>query len=411
MDLDKEEKSDVFAPFRLSGEVQDIETRCMEKDLQENRTIASSNGKNTPKEDVFAKFRLSDAVREDAKRQILASSDQKTEEQGSVSQNQPSKSSFDFFSRVVNARRRGRIKKECEKNNSDPEEEKAEEMEDAFDANPPLQQVSFGDDNDRMDGDAASPRDAKESATLKPSGATDLLGSQFWWESPANDIFSDFDLSAIVRDYEKLQRKVNYPPTKHVQDSADEGQERLKSRLDNFRYKNLKQWWLDNFPRCHGFIFRVLIPQWIILLMAMGLGFILAEFEIGDEYKRNDAVLAGRFTLEQFPRDEAIQFLFGLPTVCFNIYVAAKGRPANISEISDGTFRQQGLDEWFGSKFPPVSPGFSGNIEETIEEIENYMEVCEDTAAKVTTQLVAYMSLRGEDVFSNAALTFDWIRW
>lgn len=79
--------------------------------------------------------------------------------------------------------------------------------------------------------------------------------------------------------------------------------------------------------------------------------------------------------------------------------------------MPDDNLRQQSLDEWFGSDFPPVSPGFSGNIEEMIDEIESYMEACEVRAAEVTTRLVEYISDRAEIMYVDAALTFDWIRW
>ncbi len=227
------------------------------------------------------------------------------------------------------------------------------------------------------------------------------VGQSLYWKSPADDIFAEFDLSAIVRDYEKLQRKFKYPPRRVVPDNIDHEHDHFTEELKKLRYKNIKEWWLDNFPRCHRIIFRVLIPQLIAMAIAIGLGYLLAQFEIDEQYRWNYAASAKKKLQVGTP------FLFGLPMLCFNHYLTSKAQSYSNVTITNDTMMQQSLSQWFGIEFPPVSPAFADDIQETIEEMKSYMEVYEDTASKFTTRLVEYTSV----VIVNSALIFDWIRW
>jgi hypothetical protein len=410
----EERSSDGFAPFQRDDGVQDNNAKLMvEKERQENRHNIEMHSRNgEPKEDIYAQFRLSDAVQDMIQRK------QEKDEAGGKAENSKDNDKISRDNQTFWKRRLGmmpfgikfprqrqgrkRSKESFEKQSSGGKEEKEEE--ECEETLPVLAQVSTGSDKPEWE----STRIVRESTTeASPSRANDHLVSHFYWESPADDIFSDFDLKAIVRDYEKLQRKVKYPPKRVLPDSAYHENDSFAAQLKTMRYKNVKEWWLDHFPRCHGIIFRVLIPQCIVMLIAMGLGYILAKFEIDDEYRRNDAVSAKMFRLQQLPRDEGMQFLLRLPKVCFNIYLSLKTQPFDNFTIADDATLQYVLAEWFGGDLPSLSPDFGDDIQDSIEEIERFMELCGTVPSNLTTRLAEYNGVNSGD----SDLTFNWIRW
>ncbi|KAG7345566.1 ion channel [Nitzschia inconspicua] len=412
MVLNREVKPDVFAPFENIIYDKNDNTNLMieQKERQENR-VTVENGRTVPKEDIFAQFRLPVV---DAVEKGPPSTEGNTIDCENSGDNDTSQQNRDKKKTFLNRfRRHDGTRMGLETNDNYGDEKMEQENDKVFQHNPPVGTVSLDDDwkNDTDDGGGGAkvPKSTNEAAPAHPPGETDLLDSQSYWESPANDIFADFDLNAIVRDYEKLQRKVNYAPPKETHDNVEE--ENLKLQIEKMRYKNVKEWWLNNFPRCHGIIFRVLIPQCILLLIAMGLGYILAGFEVDDEYWRNDDVMARRFTMESFSREESVRLLLGLPTFCFNSYITAKGRSVeNLEIVNDTSLIQQSLGEKFESKLMTVSPAFSSNVDETLLEMETYMQACEDAAANVTTR-VLYDTIERADVMAESnTLTFDWIR-
>jgi hypothetical protein len=392
---DREGKSDVFAPFQLGGDVQDNEPTLLEEAIRVNAA---------PKGDIYAQFGLSDIVRENEQRLDEA---KKREEAGTVAA-------------AIGRDEANPIRKRAWKLVGLPKFAVKQKGEVAMDSKI-CKRANGGGAEASVTIDASVSAAAASAATAAGGGAgggadgdaansTDILGSHFYWHSPVDDIFADFNLSEIVRDYETLQRRVKYAPQR--EDYGDDGDNEEERYLKASRYSNAREWWLDNWPRCHGLIFRVLIPLWILTGIAMGLGFVLAELEEQAEYQRNDEVMQTRFRAEQFPLDEELRFLFGIPTSCLNVYLSRKGgsSPPN-TRGGDDDFPAATLGEWLGESFPPVSPDFSDNINETMEEVERYMEVCEEVATDVVTRLLNYTSASSEVGHLLPDLTFDWIRW
>jgi len=128
-------------------------------------------------------------------------------------------------------------------------------------------------------------------AAVAAASFTSDLDDRFNWISPhsSDSVFSDFDLDAIVKDYEKLQRRINFRPgtgggndynnnsggdnnnggadddaNKINNNAGDGGNNHSEHPMTNMginvRYRNMKKIWLSNFPRTHGLVFRVFLP-------------------------------------------------------------------------------------------------------------------------------------------------------
>jgi hypothetical protein len=297
---------DVFASFQL-GEVEDNENKLLEKEIQINK-----NRSKVPAKDIYKQFRLSDIVKENEQRQRQQqqakkkNEEQQEEDVTNISANNERNLIWKKIPKKL-----VKLKQKDESGNY--EVRKGVEV----------AEVSVKSDSSffAASGTAVAKDTVAAAANASATNPiTDVLGSQFYWESPADDVFVDFNLSEIVRDYEKLQRRVKYAPKKdEYDDDDDEEVNRENKYLKTSRYVSAKNWWLDNWPRCHGIIFRVFIPLWILTGMAIGLGYILARFEKDEEYQRNNEMMKSRFLMEQFPYDEALKFLFGLPTGAYPI--------------------------------------------------------------------------------------------
>lgn len=353
-----------------------------------------------------------------------------------------------------------------------------------------------GDNNDEYDDDYHLGR------------STDYDDGLTWKSTQTSDsIFADFDLDSIVKDYEKLQRNVNFKPGAHGSDTEATGTSSTKKGLvgnglvgedddeddgdgDNFfdqigklgigvRYHSAMIFWLDNFPRTHGIVARVLCPLMVLVSISIGLGIVLARIEIGGEIADNDAAMRNQYELIQYPYDETLQFLFNLPTVCFDYYVFTKDVPLsgetatnlinmtmaavatlleepgndvllldyfngtiplvqNGSTVTDGgemlddgnvtyeaiaaeamgydpvvytgatpTSLAANLSLWVGNKFPQVPPGFSDDPQETIHEIKDYLQVCEDAGSEL---IKGFIEITTAKIQSTSDMTFNWMR-
>jgi hypothetical protein len=378
-------KPDVFAPFQLCQSQEDSEPKLVEQERQqEDDGTSAGSQRDTPNGDIFARFKLSDILwqSEEAKRERKEADGNKDDMTSPKWRKPP------LLRRIL----KRHWNKPYEHSTSRPGKNEV---------------TNEKGDDDEAEADVGTEPRLKEG---KRQSANNLLGSSMYWESPGDDIFADFNLSAIVRDYETLQRKVKYAPTRDAPDDSDSDDEGNPIRSINVRYKNLKQWWLDTWPRTHGIIFRILIPFLVIQVIAIGIGHLLAAFEKEGEYDRNDEVIANRFIMEQFPKNESMQFLFGMPTVCFRFYIASKGAmDVNLTTPAD-PWLEQSLSDWVGTSFPAVSLGFSDDNEQTMMEIERFMEVCEEAVTKVTTRLLDYTTESAAVMYLYSSLTFDWIR-
>ena len=326
-----------------------------------------------------------------------------------------------------------------------------------------------------------------------------------WTSVHASDsIFNDFDLDSIVKDYEKLQRTVNFKPGTHGSateaaaygrnggandDDDEEDDDDGANFFDHIgvlgigvRYHHLELYWLDNFPRTHGLVARVMLPLFMIVCLSIGLGIGLAKMEIGGEIEANDEAMRSQYELIQYPYDETLQFLFNLPTVCFDYYVYKKEGASNVvfdeknqqprssndtrflqdSNLTDvidfldggnNTTNEDGakfmyaavaaeamgydpvvftststngygdgtttdmvntpqgvaanLSLWVGDKFPPVAPGFSQDPQDTVKEIKDYLQVCEDAGAEL---IKGFIDITTEKIQGTDGMSFNWMR-
>lgn len=248
-----------------------------------------------------------------------------------------------------------------------------------------------------------------------PQGAAPLTAGEelmdeiFRLDKPGYDVFADFDLDGIVRDYETTQRKVNYAPGKdkaHKDGETDETE--LYAAV--YRYRNLKQMWLDNFPRSHGIIFRILIPLWILVAISLLLGYILALYEQESEYQANDEVMVNRFLFQQLPYKETINFMSVLPTACFEFYTFLKRKETN-STIPPSLRELKNL---FGEDLPEITPlnnSADVDVEELADEIAAFMRACEDIGTDLVSQRINYTETKAAlEAATGTPLSFDWIR-
>ncbi len=225
--------------------------------------------------------------------------------------------------------------------------------------------------------------------------------SEYSWVSPhsADTIFNDFDIDAIAKDYERIHRKTHYAVAEDLDDIEEENKSPHVMGITK-RYRNIRTFWLENFPRTHGIIFRILLPLWLIIGITWFLGGELAKLEKGEEIASNNAIIRAQHSLTGFPTD-SLSFITDGPTACFNQYLDQK---LQRNRNNENKTILSGLD------LPVVSPVMNfSDPEATMDEINSYMQVCKDTANTALQHFIDYKQLELEAA-TQGSLTFSWIR-
>jgi len=225
--------------------------------------------------------------------------------------------------------------------------------------------------------------------------------SEYSWVSPhsADTIFNDFDIDAIVKDYERMHRKTNYATAVDLDDIEEENNNPHVMGISK-RYRNLRTLWLENFPRTHGIVFRIVLPLLLIIITTLFLGKELAKLEKGEEIANNNALIRAQHTLTGFPTDSLFSITDG-PTACFNQYLDQK---LQRNKTNENKTILSGLD------IPVVSPVMDfSDPETTMNEINSYMQTCKDTANTALQHFIDYKQLELEAA-TQGSLTFSWIR-
>jgi hypothetical protein len=239
------------------------------------------------------------------------------------------------------------------------------------------------------------------------SDGEELMDDIFRLDKPGYDVFADFDLDGIVRDYERMQRKINHAPVTENKGTAknDDNQE-LDHYAALYRYRSLKQMWLDNFPRLHGIIFRILAPLWILVAISLLLGHVLAGYEEESEYQANDGVMVNRFLFQQLPYRETIDFMLELPTTCFDSYLLLKKNNTNVTLPPE-------FEYLFGEDFldlPSFNNSANGDGDE-FDQIAEYMVACEALGLEIVSSRINFTDTKAAfAAATGTALSFDWIR-
>lgn len=225
--------------------------------------------------------------------------------------------------------------------------------------------------------------------------------SEYSWVSPhsADTIFNDFDIDAIAKDYERMRRKTNYAAAEDLDDIEEEDNNPHVMGITK-RYRNLRTFWLENFPRTHGIIFRIMVPLWLIIGATWFLGGELAKLEKGEEIASNNAIIRAQHNLTGFPT-ESLFFITDGPTACFNQYLDQK---LQWNRNNENKTLLSGLD------LPVVTPMMNfSDPESTMDELNSYMQVCKDTANTALQHFIDYKQLELEAA-TQGSLTFNWIR-
>jgi len=226
--------------------------------------------------------------------------------------------------------------------------------------------------------------------------------SDYRWISPhsADLIFNDFDIDAIVKDYERMHRKTNYAADNNLEDIEEEEDDDQNIIGITKRYRNIKTFWLENFPRTHGIVFRIFGPLLIIIGITWVLGGWLAQLEKGEEITSNNAIIRAQHNLTGFPT-ESLYFISDGPTACFNHYLEQK--QGSHKQSKNATILAE-------LNFPVVSPGMNNsNLETTMDEIKAYMKVCKDAASVALEKFIDYKRLE-LTAAAQGSMTFNWIR-
>lgn len=273
--------------------------------------------------------------------------------------------------------------------------------------------------------------------------SSSTLNSDYHWISPhsADTIFSGFDIDAIVKDYEKLHRRINFGTdmggknNSGLDDIEEEGNNEQSLGI-SVRYRNLLNLWLDNFPRTHCILFQIMLPLSVIVLLTMYLGNVLAKFEKPVEIADNDAIMRNSYDLNSYDlngnsHEETLRTMFELPTICFDYYLDKKnsnisniintdiisniGITTSANETGEETNSIIDLDsisllsKLAGQDFPNVSLGFDSDLDVTIDEIESYMKICKDAGTEILEKFIDFTAKELEAA-SQDTMTFNWIR-
>jgi len=247
--------------------------------------------------------------------------------------------------------------------------------------------------------------------------------ADYSWVSPhsADTIFCQFDIDAIIKEYEQLDRKINYGPNlnenKELDGIEEEGNEHMIGI--KVRYQNFLTWWMDNFPRTHFLLCFVLVPMFLIIGFTIGIGWKLAEYEYPQEVIKNDQIMQSRYYLDlsmNTSSAERLKSMYQLPTLCFDHYMAQKittDRPTNSTSngiISAETYGSMDIaksdNEFNLQDFSPVSPEFNSDINVTIGEIESYLNVCKSAAKGIIDKHINFE----RQLDDTSSMTFNWMR-
>lgn len=173
---------------------------------------------------------------------------------------------------------------------------------------------------------------------------------------------------------------------------------------------------LRNYPRCGSIFCHILIPLWILILIAGVGGYILATFEAPNEYDVNDEILQQRFWLQNIPLNETSDVIFDLPLTCFERYLELQNDTLLSLSLSfddnDNIFETALWDRNNeGPFFNQLSNTIfnSSTIEETMDDLRDFLMTCGQQVQSMVSKLVQ----RTADSVSLTAteeLTFNWIR-
>jgi len=280
----------------------------------------------------------------------------------------------------------------------------------------------------------------------------------YHWVSPhaADLVFSDFNLDAIVGDYEKLHRKISFGTSDkdneldgkygddNDDDDDDDDDEHNKNGILKItvRYRKINQLWVKKFPRAHGIIVHVLLPLVMIVLLNMVLGIVLGKLEMEYEIENNNDIMRTKNKLAQYPYDDKQHRMFALPTLCLEYFSQEVNGLAYIDENDkngDGIIDFNEIDIMFqnynltalgedtekegngndnDSDIVSISKEFIGydldnkqndSMPMTLGEIKSVLKICEDAGKKILVELMERTRLETTaEVISG--MTFNWMR-
>lgn len=102
----------------------------------------------------------------------------------------------------------------------------------------------------------------------------------------------------------------------HDDDEHDENDDEEEDLDDNglARYRCIGSI-VNSWPRTTAFICRIILPLWLLIGIAMGLGHLLGKYEETNEYVQNDETVRERFVLKQFPINRTLRAMHNMSLV------------------------------------------------------------------------------------------------
>ena len=421
---DDDEKSDVFAPFDLDRKVDDNEKKLLEEEKKFTRGDdgnGNNNGNNGKHDDVFADFNLFNIVRENEeldrkKREALQQKQQDVVEAEKDSAVGGKKRLRVQFPRKISVQNEnvnsaggpghGKQQKSVtvstaitstSLSKTDGDGEKVEKYQKSPSGG--LEIGDSGDDNDDENDDDNSV--GHQPRLLSVDEENDDLEGVLQWESSipeVENIFAEFDLDAIVQDYERLSRKIH--------GATPDDLKSVDSDEDTTRY-NLCHKCFDRVPRISACFFRVLLPLWFLVLLAIGLGYVLGRFEEEEEYERNDEAMKNRFLVESLPLDELLRFASSVPAACVDTFIETR---FNITlSQNDSLAPETDLEELLGNDaiLPEIDDLDPSDDSTIVQDLLSFMRSCIGFGSDLLGEIVV-LGYGIQDI--PLILTFDFIR-
>lgn len=72
---------------------------------------------------------------------------------------------------------------------------------------------------------------------------------------------------------------------------------------------------VNSWPRTTAFVCRIILPLWLLIGIAIGLGYLLGKYEETNEYVQNDEIVRERFVLKQFPINQTLRAMHNMSLV------------------------------------------------------------------------------------------------
>jgi hypothetical protein len=161
------------------------------------------------------------------------------------------------------------------------------------------------------------------------------------------------------------------------------------------------------YPRTFSVVFHIIIPLWFLIVIALGCGVFLAQYEAPLELDTNDIIVANRFIIENFDLDVTLDKILNLPLQCFEEYLDASESGSTNFTLLDLANNYRGNDDVVG--VDATSGQLLDYFGQELAEFRDHMADCSKEAQELVNVVLDFWN-QTSLATATQRLTFNWIR-